>query len=285
MENEKQYRDALQNILDKGEKRKDRTGVGTISLFGQITMCFDLEKGFPMITAKKVHFFHILEELLFFLSGKTDTKILEEKGVNIWKGNTRKDFLEKRGLEYDEGEMGPGYGFQWRHSGAKYPLVEDDPGVDQIQLLHDTLKMDPYSRRMVMNTWIPKDIPNMAVPPCHVFFQLFVRDDKYLDGMMVQRSGDMFLGIPYNITSYSLLLTMYAKCHDLIPGKLTIHIGDAHIYNNSIEQTKEYLSREPLEPPKVNILTKKEHVYDYTSSDIELCNYKHLSFIKAKMAV
>jgi len=282
---ESQYLQLLDNILSDGEVREDRTGTGTKALFGA-TMKFDLREGFPLITTKKVSFNMILKELLFFISGKTDTKILEEQGVNIWKGNTNKDFLEKRGLPYKEGDMGAGYGWQWRHAGETYKGCDKDyGGIDQLQNVIKSIKEDPYGRRHIVSAWDVANIDKMALPPCHCFFQLYVSNDGFLDCQMYQRSADMFLGVPFNIASYALLTIMIAHLTDLNPRYFHHILGDTHIYLNHIEQVKEQVSRTPYPFSTLKINRKVETIDNFKFEDFTLEKYLHHSKLNGKMSI
>jgi thymidylate synthase len=285
MNSERAYLDLLEEILEHGKKREDRTKIGVIGLFGKM-LKFDLREEFPLLTTKKVWFTGVVRELLFFLSGKTDTKILLEKGVKIWEKNTSKEFLLSKGLDYEVGDMGPGYSFQWRHFGAEYEGCSKDytgKGVDQITNLIEGIKNDPFGRRHIINAWNVADLDKMALPPCHMLCQFYV-DEGYLDCMMNQRSADMFLGVPFNIASYSLLTHIIAKLTNLLP-RYFIHIlGDAHIYSNHVEQVKIQLMRDPYPYPTISIK-------DFTSIDelredhFEILNYISHPAIKADMAV
>lgn len=287
---EYRYLSYLNEILCKGEQRPDRTGIGTKSIFGA-RLEFDLREGFPLLTTKDTWFTAIKEELLFFLSGSTDTKILEKKGINIWKGNTSKEFLQNRGLPWREGDCGAAYGFQWRHFGANYLGCDANyagQGVDQIQLLIKNLKEDPFSRRHILTAWNPKDIDSMALPPCHCFCQFYVGcnergEPAYLDCALTQRSGDMFLGIPFNIASYALLMHILAVQVDLVPRKLIHTINDAHIYLNHIEQVKQQIERTPLPFPKIHI--KEPDINKLKGEDISVKKYLHHPKLSAPMAV
>lgn len=284
------YLNLLQEILDKGNLRGDRTGVGTLSLFG-MNMRFDLRLGFPLLTTKKMWFKGIKEELLFFISGSTNTKLLEAKGVNIWKDNTTTDFLSKRGLTWSEGDMGPSYGFQWRHAGATYQGADKnyhEQGIDQLQLLIDGLANDPFSRRHIINSWNTAQVEEMVLPPCHCLCQFYVLEEKgirYLDCCLYQRSGDMFLGVPYNIASYALLTALIAKLVNYVPRYFIHNIGDAHIYTNHVEQVKIQLQRQPLPLPQLVIKQSPLIIDHYVSEDIVVSNYQSWDALTAKMAV
>ena len=284
---EYEYLFLLKKILDFGEEREDRTGNGTISLFGE-RLEFNLENEFPLLTTKKVFLDKIILELLFFISGKTDTKILENQNVNIWKGNTSLDFIKKRGLTWDEGDMGPGYSFQWRHYGAEYQgchLDYTNQGIDQLNNLIEGIKKNPYDRRHILCSWNVKDLDMMVLPPCHCLVQFYVSKLGYLDCQMYQRSADVFLGVPFNIASYSLLTYMIAKICNLKPRKFIHIFGDVHIYKNHIEQVKEQLSRIPYKLPILEIISNPKTIFDFKLEDFKIINYKHHSYIKADMAI
>lgn len=287
MENEKGYLNLMSKILNQGANKDDRTKTGVVSLFGEKLEFDILDDIIPILTTKKIFYDKVIHELLFFLSGKTDTSILENKNVNIWKGNTRKEFLEKQGLNFEEGDMGPSYPFQWRHCGAKYEGCDKDytgQGVDQISEAIRLIKQDPTSRRIVVNTWNPQYINQMCIPPCHTQFQFYVQDG-FLDCQMIQRSADLFLGVPWNIMSYALLTHMVAKVCDLKARKFYHIFGDVHIYSNHIEQCHLQLKREPFPFPKINIKRKPESIFDFKFEDFEIIDYNHHDFIKAEMAV
>lgn len=273
------YHNIMRELL-KESSRENRTNVETHSKFG-VYLEFDISKEFPLFTSKWVYFKGVLEELLFFISGKTDTKILEEKGVKIWQGNTRKSVLESLGLDYEEGEAGPIYGFQWRHFGADYPRTEK--GFDQLNAVINSISSNPTNRRHVITAWNPTQLHLMALPPCHLLYQ-FYANDKKLDCLVFMRSCDMFLGFPFNLASYSLLTYIIASICNLKPGRVIFTIGDAHIYSNHIEQTKLLLSRTPLPWPEVEINSVTK-IDDIKSEDIKLKNYVSWPAIKAEMAV
>ncbi len=293
--NEQVYLNALKEVFEKGTIRKTRNAT-TIS-YWSIKMDFDLQKGFPLLTTKKMYWKGILEELLWFIRGDTNAKHLIDKKVHIWDGNSSRDFLDKIGLtNYKENDCGPIYGFQWRHFNAPYKGCDEDysnQGIDQLQQIIDTIKSDPTSRRMFMSGWNPCQIKEMCLPPCHVSYQFYVEQDelthqKILSCMMYQRSGDMFLGVPFNIASTSLLVHLIASLTDCIPGKVNIVVGDAHIYDCHIEAVKEQLIREPLEPPTLKIdiptdSTESFTINDFESTQIKLLSYKSHPKIEAPM--
>ena len=275
---EQQYLGLLRKIINSGTKRPDRTGVGTFSIFGA-QMRFSLRYGvIPVLTTKRVHWKAVAEELFWFIRGCTNAKALAAKKVNIWNANASRDFLDKRGLQhYEEGDLGPIYGFQWRHFGARYVDCNTDytgQGVDQLQEVIKTLRTDPFNRRIVMSAWNPLDLDKMALPPCHVLTQFFVNDQMELSCQLYQRSADMGLGVPFNIASYSLLTHMIAQQTGLKPGEFVYTIGDAHVYLNHVDALEEQLLREPRPFPILRI--KRDNVADiedYQYEDFELINY------------
>jgi dihydrofolate reductase/thymidylate synthase len=283
---EKKYLTLLREVIDTGEYRNDRTGTGTLSIFGpQIEI--NIENSFPLLTTKKLNFKNIVTEVLWFLSGETNINFLKENGVNIWDGNTTKEFLNKRGLlDYKEGDIGPLYGYQWRNFGGDFKNPESK-GIDQIQRMLELLKNEPTSRRIFMSAWNPLDLDKMALEPCHISLQLYISEGKYLDGKLYMRSNDLFLGAPWNIAGYSLLIYMFGHITGYIPRKLIYTLGDAHIYSNHIEQVYEQLNR-PLRPfPKLKILDNKIYktLDDFTIDSFVLEDYFPHSFIKANMAL
>lgn len=278
------YLNSLREVLDKGELRKTRNSE-TLSLFG-LKFDFNINERFPLLTTKKMYWKGIVEELLWFINGKTNSKELENKGVNIWKGNSSREYLDSIGLEdYEEGECGPIYGFQWRHFNAEYKGCNKDytgKGIDQLQNCIDLIKNDPTSRRIFMSGWNPIQLKEMCLPPCHVSYQFYVSDNK-LSCILYQRSGDMFLGVPFNIASVSLLVYIIANLTDKIPDKISLIIGDAHIYKEHIEQVKIQLKRIPYKFPTLKINNKHNRIEDYIMDDFELINYKYEEPLKALM--
>jgi thymidylate synthase len=272
------YLNLMSKILFSGNHKEDRTGTGTISLFGE-QLRFDLSKGFPLITTKKVHLKSIIHELLWFLSGSTNIKYLTDNGVTIW--NEWAD---------EDGELGPVYGKQWRSwdkveinwAGA-YPQLELNP-LDQIQNLVNDLKNNPDSRRLIVTSWNPADVPNCKLPPCHCFFQCYVANGK-LSLHLTQRSADLFLGVPFNIASYALLTHMLAQVTGLKVGELVITFGDVHIYKNHLEQCFTQLSRTPLTLPTIKINPLVNDINNFKYEDFELIGYKSHAAIKADVAV
>ena len=264
----KQYLDLLRRVLDEGAQKKDRTGTGTISIFGHQSR-YDLSEGFPMLTTKKLHLKSIIYELLWFLKGDTNVKYLQDKGVKIWN-----EWADK-----ETGDLGHIYGYQWR-SWPDY----NGGFIDQISDAVNTIKTNPDSRRIIVNAWNVADIPNMNLPPCHAFFQFYVADGK-LSLQLYQRSADIFLGVPFNIASYALLLKMMAQVTGLKEGEFVHTLGDAHIYNNHIEQIHLQLSREPRALPQMNINPDVKNIFDFKYEDFELVNYNPHPHIKGIVAV
>ena len=254
-------------------------------------MKFDIRYSLPLLTTKRVFWKTVIKELLWFLTGSTDNKTLLNQNVNIWTGNSTKPFLESRGLDYEEHDIGPGYGFQWKHWGAKYVDCDMDysgQGVDQIQRLIDGLINDPNSRRHILTAWNVADIDKMALPPCHILAQFYVDAKKQLSCHLYQRSGDVFLGVPFNIASYSILTYILAKICGYTPGYFIHTIGDAHIYENHISQCREQLTRIPSAFPKLELsekFTKSTNWSGITIEDFKIVNYECDSYIKADMVV
>ena len=262
-----EYLDLMRHVMENGVKKEDRTGTGTLSVFGH-QMRFDLSKGFPMVTTKKLHLKSIIHELLWFLDGDTNIKYLTENGVRIW--NEWAD---------EEGNLGPVYGHQWR----SWPTANGET-VDQITGLIERIKTNPDCRRLIVSAWNVGEIPKMALPPCHCFFQFYVADGK-LSCQLYQRSADIFLGVPFNIASYSLLAMMVAQVCDLEPGDFVHTFGDAHLYTNHLEQATEQLSREPLALPQMKINPDVKSIFDFKFEDFELVGYEAHPHIKAPVAV
>ena len=263
----KQYLDLMSRVMKDGTLKEDRTGTGTKSVFGH-QMRFDLSQGFPCITTKKLHLKSIIHELLWFLKGETNIKYLKENGVRIWD-----EWAD------NNGDLGHVYGYQWR----SWP-TPDGKYIDQIQQVIDTLQNNPDSRRIIVSAWNVGDIENMALPPCHAFFQFYVAEGK-LSCQLYQRSADIFLGVPFNIASYALLTMMMAQVCNLKLGDFIHTLGDAHIYTNHFEQTKLQLSRECKELPKMRINPKVKNIFDFTIDDFELIDYEYHPHIKGKVAV
>jgi len=284
---ERGYLDQIEYILQHGHRKGDRTGTGVVSVFGSQGR-YSLRDQFPLLTTKRVFWKGILEELLWFVKGSTNAKELSEKGVKIWDANGSRQFLDKSGFtDREEGDLGPVYGFQWRHYGAEYTDMHADytgQGVDQLQKVIDTIKTNPEDRRIIMCAWNPKDLPLMALPPCHALCQFYVCDGE-LSCQLYQRSGDMGLGVPFNIASYALLTYMIAHITGLKPGDFVHTLGDAHVYINHIEPLKTQLQREIRPFPKLKILRKVENINDFCAEDFEICDYNPHPTIKMQMAV
>ncbi len=262
-----QYLDLLDHVLKNGTRKDDRTGTGTISVFGY-QMRFNMQEGFPCLTTKKLHLKSIIHELLWFLNGDTNIAYLNENGVRIW--NEWAD---------EDGDLGQIYGYQWR----SWP---DYTGghIDQISEVVETLKNNPDSRRIIVSAWNVADIENMNLPPCHAFFQFYVADGK-LSLQLYQRSADIFLGVPFNIASYALLLKMMAQVTGLQEGEFIHTLGDAHIYTNHLEQVKLQLSREPRQLPTMAINPEVKSIFDFTFDDFTLTDYDPMPHIKGEVAV
>ena len=273
----KEYLDLLKHVHSKGIEKSDRTGTGTKSVFGY-QMRFDLSKGFPLVTTKKIHFKSIIHELLWFINGSTNISYLKENGVRIW--NEWAD---------DKGNLGPVYGHQWRNWNSE--------GIDQIQQVIDTLRTNPDSRRMLISAWNPSVLPDTkisfaenvannkaALPPCHAFFQFYVAKNK-LSCQLYQRSADVFLGVPFNIASYALLTMMVAQVTNFKPGDFIHTFGDVHLYSNHVEQVQEQLSRSPKKLPKIKLNSKITSIFDFKYDDFELIGYDPYPLIKGKVAV
>lgn len=287
-EDEHQYLDLIRNILKKGVQRSDRTGVGTISIFGA-QMRFDLRNNtIPLLTTKRVFWRGVAEELFWFIRGSTHAKQLQEKNIHIWDGNSTREFLDASGFKDREvGDLGPVYGFQWRHFGAKYRTSEDDytnEGVDQLQQVIERIKTNPYDRRIIMSAWNPVDIPQMALPPCHCLCQFYVANGE-LSCQLYQRSADMGLGVPFNIASYALLTHMIAHVTGLKTGDFVHTLGDTHVYLNHVEPLKEQLVRNPRNFPTIKIKRNVTNIEDFTLDDFEICDYNPYPAIKMAMAV
>lgn len=284
------YLDTLKTIAETGETKSDRTGTGTTSVFGT-RMEFNISERVPIFTTKRINYDNIIKELLFFVSGKTDTKILESDGVGIWKGNTSREFLDSRGLEYEEGDMGPLYGFQWRHWNAPYEGCDGNyagKGIDQLSEVIRLIRNDPHSRRILMSAWNVEQLPEMTLPPCHSYVQFNVSGDrKYLDCQLYMRSSDFFLGVPYNVASYSILTHMIAHVTNLKPRKFILVSGDAHIYSTHEDQVKRQLSRTPRPFPflKFRGAAKIHEIDDFTFKSFIIEGYTSWPFISAPMAI
>eukprot|EP00747_Dinoflagellata_sp_TGD_P182980 gnl/TRDRNA2_/TRDRNA2_37574_c0_seq1.p1 gnl/TRDRNA2_/TRDRNA2_37574_c0~~gnl/TRDRNA2_/TRDRNA2_37574_c0_seq1.p1 ORF type:complete len:531 (-),score=122.29 gnl/TRDRNA2_/TRDRNA2_37574_c0_seq1:202-1719(-) len=286
---EYQYLDMIRNIIENGVTMSDRTGTGTRSLFGT-TMRFNLQHSFPLLTSKRVFWRGVMEELLWFVKGDTNAKNLSDKGVKIWDANGSREFLDNRGLSHrEEMDLGPVYGFQWRHFGAKYTDMHADytgQGVDQLAECIKTIKNNPTDRRILLSAWNPADLSAMALPPCHMFCQFYVNTEKgELSCLMHQRSADMGLGVPFNIASYALLTCMMAQVCDLKPGEFVHNLGNAHVYLNHIEPLKTQLERTPRPFPILKINPDVKDIDGFKASDFEIVGYNPLAKIAMEMAV
>ncbi len=262
-----QYLDLMRRVRDTGARKEDRTGTGTLSVFGH-QMRFDLSEGFPLVTTKKLHLRSIIHELLWFLSGDQNIRYLQDNGVSIW--NEWAD---------EEGNLGPVYGVQWRSWGTP-----DGRSIDQISQVMKQLKESPDSRRIIVSAWNVADVDNMALPPCHCLFQFYVADGK-LSCQLYQRSCDIFLGVPFNIASYALLTHMMAQQADLDVGDFVWTGGDCHLYLNHLEQTDLQLTREPLPLPSLEIKRRPDNIFDYRFEDFEIVGYESHPHIPGKVAV
>ena len=276
----KQYHELLRRVRHHGDRKEDRTGTGTLSVFGH-QMRFDLREGFPLVTTKRIHFKSVIHELLWFLKGDTNTRYLKANGVSIWDEWATK-----------AGDLGPIYGYQWR----SWPSP-DGRRIDQIAEVIEQIQRNPDSRRLIVSAWNPADLPDerispqdnvragkMALAPCHAFFQFYVRDGR-LSCQLYQRSADVFLGVPFNIASYALLTMMIARACDLAYGDFVHTFGDAHLYLNHLEQCDLQLSREPYELPQVRLNPKVQDLFAFTYDDFELSGYRYHPHIKAPVAV
>jgi thymidylate synthase len=263
----RQYHDLMKEVLAKGVQKSDRTGTGTVSVFGH-QMRFNLADGFPMVTTKKLHLKSIIYELLWFLKGSTNNNWLKERGVSIWNEWAAPD-----------GDLGPIYGYQWR----SWP-APNGQHIDQISEVVETIKKNPDSRRIIVSAWNVADIPRMALAPCHAFFQFYVADGK-LSCQLYQRSADIFLGVPFNIASYALLTHMMAQQCNLEVGDFIWTGGDCHLYSNHLEQVELQLSRDFFPLPKLSILRKPESIFDYEFEDFEIVGYESHPHIKAPVAI
>ncbi|XP_037071778.1 thymidylate synthase-like [Pollicipes pollicipes] len=285
---EQQYLDLIRRIIETGVQRDDRTGTGTLSVFGT-QMRFSLRDGrFPLLTTKRVFWRGVAEELLWFIRGSTDAAELQQRGVHIWDGNGSREFLDHLGFtDRREGDLGPVYGFQWRHFGAKYRGPDADytgQGVDQLaSVIHD-IRTNPNSRRIVMSSWNAADLPLMALPPCHCLAQFYVANGE-LSCLLYQRAADMGLGVPFNIASYALLTCMIAHVTGLKPGEFVHSMGDTHVYLNHVEPLKEQLAREPRPFPRLRFARAVDDIQQFTMDDLQLEGYDPHKKLYMKMAV
>ena len=295
MHQEYQYLFLIRKIIAEGVKRKGRNGT-TISLFGPQLRFSLKDKTIPILTTKKLAWKTCFKELTWFINGHTDNGLLQEQNVKIWNGNASKEFLESRGLDYEENDLGPVYGHQWRHFNAPYSTSKTDytgQGVDQLKYVIDALKNSDenstkenrYSRRLVVSAWNPCQIDEMALPPCHIMFQFYVNGNDELSCSMYQRSGDVGLGVPFNIASYSFLTHIIADMCGLKAGEFVYTIGDCHIYDDHIDALLEQVQRQPFEFPKLQINKRHENINDYTVDDVSLLNYEYHKTVKMDMRV
>ncbi|XP_020288183.1 thymidylate synthase [Pseudomyrmex gracilis] len=285
---EYQYLRLIEKIIKSGTQKSNRTGIDTLSTFGE-QMRFELRNDvFPLLTTKRIFWRAVVEELLWFIKGSTNSKELAAKNVHIWDENGSRDFLDSYGFtDRKEGDLGPIYGFQWRHFGAEYKDMHTDytgQGIDQLKEVIHKIKHSPNDRRIIMTAWNPIDIPKMALPPCHCFVQFYVSNGE-LSALLYQRSADMGLGVPFNIASYSLLIYMIAHVTGLKPGEFVHTMGDCHVYVKHINALKEQIEREPREFPKLKILRDVKDIDDFVVEDFELTDYKPYPKIYMKMAV
>ena len=262
-----QYLDLMRHVRDHGTRKDDRTGTGTVSVFGY-QMRFDLEKGFPLVTTKKCHLRSIIHELLWFLKGDTNIQYLKDNGVSIWD-----EWAD------ENGDLGHVYGYQWR----SWPTA-DGRHIDQISQVIEQIKNNPDSRRLIVSAWNVGEVDDMALPPCHAFFQFYVADGR-LSCQLYQRSADIFLGVPFNIASYALLTMMVAQVTGLKPGEFVHTLGDAHLYSNHMEQVEQQLSRKPFPLPSMKINPAIDNIFDFKFDDFELVGYECHPHIKAPVAV
>ncbi|MFZ9130572.1 MAG: thymidylate synthase [Methylophilaceae bacterium] len=262
-----QYLNLLNHVMNHGDKKNDRTGTGTLSIFGY-QMRFDLSEKFPLLTTKKVHLKSVIYELLWFLKGSTNIKYLQDNGVSIWD-----EWAD------EHGDLGPVYGSQWRSW-----RTHDNRSIDQIEKLISDLKTNPDSRRLIVSAWNVAEIENMKLPPCHCFFQFYVANNK-LSCQLYQRSADIFLGVPFNIASYALLTLMIAQVVNLEPGEFVHTLGDAHIYSNHFDQVNEQLKRQPKELPTIHINSNVKNIFDFKFEDFKLSDYDPYPLIKAPVAI
>lgn len=279
----RQYLDLLRDVLEQGRPRQDRTGTGTLGVFGR-QMRFDLSEGFPLLTTKKLHLRSIIHELLWFLRGETHVRSLQQAGVRIWNEWATAEQTARFGRQ--EGDLGPIYGHQWRNFGAtrRPDGTYQRDGVDQIARAMQLIRETPHSRRILVTGWHPREADEVALPPCHTLFQLYVQDGR-LSCQLYQRSADIFLGVPFNIASYALLTMMMAQCADLEPGDFVHTFGDAHLYSNHVEQARTQLAREPRPLPTMHISPEVRNLFELQYEDFRLEGYDPHPSIKAKVAV
>nr|CAD7441329.1 unnamed protein product [Timema bartmani] len=288
LHDEEQYLNHIRQILTRGSRREDRTGVGTLSLFGA-QMRYSLRNGvFPLLTTKRVFWRAVVEELLWFIKGSTNARELQEKSIHIWDGNSSRQYLDSLGFTHrQEGDLGPVYGFQWRHYGAKYQDMFHDysgQGIDQLAEIINTIKTRPSDRRIILCSWNPGDLNQMALPPCHCLVQFYVAEDE-LSCQLYQRSADMGLGVPFNIASYALLTYMVAHVTGLKPGEFIHTLGDSHVYLNHVAALGEQILRKPRPFPTLNIVRTVGDIGDFRLEDFNLQDYNPHPKIDMQMAV
>lgn len=281
------YLRLIKDIIENGAEKNDRTGTGTLSKFG-CQMRFNLRRSFPLLTTKRVFWRGVVEELLWFISGSTNAKVLQEKGIHIWDGNASRAYLDSIGLTHrEEGDLGPIYGFQWRHFGAEYIDMHADysaKGFDQLLDVIHKIKNNPDDRRIILSAWNPSDLKQVALPPCHMFAQFYVENGE-LSCQMYQRSADMGLGVPFNVASYSLLTCMIAQVCNLVPGDFIHVIGDAHVYRTHVGPLQEQLQKQPKPFPILKMNPEKKDIDSFEASDFKLVGYDPHLKIEMKMAV
>ncbi|KAI8084541.1 thymidylate synthase [Halteromyces radiatus] len=292
---EYQYLQLIERIMEHGEHRADRTGTGTVAMFAPPQLRFSLENDIlPLLTTKRVFYRAVLEELLWFIRADTNSNHLSERGIKIWDGNGSREYLDKIGLGHrKQGDLGPVYGFQWRHFGAEYIDCDTDytgQGVDQLQAVINTIKNNPTDRRIILSAWNPADIPKMALPPCHAFCQFYVSSPKdgeraKLSCVLYQRSCDMGLGVPFNIASYALLTRMIAHVTKLEPGEFIHTMGDTHVYVDHLDALKEQLTREPRPFPTLTFARQIDSIDDFKYEDFILHDYHPHGKLDMKMSV
>ncbi|CAG8443087.1 17867_t:CDS:2 [Acaulospora morrowiae] len=293
---EYQYLNLIRRIIEFGERREDRTGTGTLSIFAPPQLRFSLRDNIlPFLTTKRVFSRAVIEELLWFVKGNTNSNLLAEKNIHIWDGNGSREFLDKNGLSHrKQGDLGPVYGFQWRHFGAEYVDCDTDytdQGVDQLQEVINKIRSNPQDRRIILSAWNPSDLKKMALPPCHMFCQFYVSNPnpethkRSLSCLLYQRSCDMGLGVPFNIASYALLTRMIAHVTGTLPGELIHTMGDAHVYIDHIEALKIQIERTPREFPHLEFKREITNIDNFEYEDFNIIGYKPHGQIKMKMSV
>eukprot|EP00658_Telonema_sp_P-2_P040887 TRINITY_DN2923_c0_g1_i3.p1 TRINITY_DN2923_c0_g1~~TRINITY_DN2923_c0_g1_i3.p1 ORF type:complete len:340 (+),score=108.47 TRINITY_DN2923_c0_g1_i3:124-1143(+) len=285
---EHQYLDMIKDIMANGVLRGDRTGTGTLSMFGR-QMRFSLRDGvMPLLTTKRTFWRGVAEELLWFVKGSTNAKELQDKNIRIWDGNSSREYLDSIGLtDREEGDLGPVYGFQWRHFGAEYGTMHDNyegAGIDQLAKVIESLRTNPTDRRMIMTAWNPSALKDMALPPCHLLAQFYVANGE-LSCQMYQRSADMGLGVPFNIASYALLTRMMAQVVGLEAGDFVHVLGDAHVYCNHVDALQEQIQREPRPFPTLKMNPERKEIGEFVFEDFEIVGYSPHKAIKMDMAV